>query len=500
MNTELTSVTVRYGSVTAVRDVSLSFASGEIHAVVGENGAGKSTLVNALFGLVTPQTGVLRIDGREQKWAAPAEAIRRGFGMVHQHFMLQDDMSVLENVLLCDEPIGRFGFVDFEAAREKLIVQAGQYGISLDLDAKISSLSVGERQVVEILKVLFRNAQALILDEPTSVLTPMEKDELFEILRSFRSSGKAIVLITHKLDEVMEIADRVSVMRGGHLIFSKALSDTDKNEIARGIVGGELPLKLEKERQEPGEVLLSADNIILRGQKTEKPVSFTVSRGEVVGIAGVSGNGQAELVQVLTGLSQAPSGAIRICGTAADNLDVTGRRKAGLSYIPEDRQRVGLALEATVTENANAGRERNAFARGPFLNLVAMAAFARELVERYNVRVRDVSSRASTMSGGNKQKLVVARELARSTPVVIAENPTWGVDVGAIDFIHRKLAAMRDAGHAILLVSTELDEIIALSDRVIVMFEGRIAGEVSGSQMTREKIGRLMTSEAEENA
>lgn len=500
MNTELASVTVRYGSVTAVSDVSLSFASGEIHAVVGENGAGKSTLMNALFGLVTPQTGTLSIDGEEQRWGAPGEAIRRGFGMVHQHFMLQEDMSVLENVLLCDEPVGRFGFVDFEAARKKLVAQAGQYGISLNLDAKISSLSVGERQVVEILKVLFRDAQALILDEPTSVLTPMEKDGLFEILRSFRSAGKAIVLITHKLDEVMDIADRVSVMRGGHLIFSKPLSATDKDEIARGIVGGELPSKVVKSQREPGEILLLAEGIVLPGQKTEKPVSFSVRGGEIVGIAGVSGNGQAELVRVLTGLSRASSGAVRICGTAADSMDVASRRNAGLSYIPEDRQRAGLALGATVTENANAGRERKAFAKGPFLNRAAMATFARRLVERYRVHVRDVSSRVSTMSGGNRQKLVVARELARDTPVVIAENPTWGVDVGAIDFIHRKLAAMRDAGHAILLVSTELDEVITLSDRVIVMFEGGIAGEVSGSRMTRERIGHLMTSEAGENA
>lgn len=496
MHVALSGITVRFGALTAVDDVSLTIYPGEIHAVVGENGAGKSTLMNALFGLIKPAEGAIVLDGLERHWASPQDAIRQGLGMVHQHFMLQESMTVLENIVLCSEPVGRFGFVDFEAARRRLVEGAEQHGITIGLDTEVSQLSVGQKQVVEILKVLYRNAELLILDEPTAVLTPLEKDRLFAILRSFRAGGKSIVLITHKLDEVMEIANRVSVMRGGRLIKSGPLSETSKDEIARGIIGGEVPKLRRRKMQEAGKAVLSVSNLTVtsRGQ-TVGPLTFSVRAGEIVGIAGVSGNGQAELIQALTGLKPLASGELVLAGRRIDALDVHDRRRAGMSYIPEDRQRVGLALGATVSENANAGRDnRAAFASGPFLKRAAMADFARSLIERYRIRVAGPSARASTMSGGNKQKLVVGRELARNTSLVIAENPTWGVDIGAIDFIHGELMRMRDDGHAVLLVSTELDEIIALSDRILVMYGGHIAGEVAGGEASRDRVGQLMTS------
>ncbi|MCT8997811.1 ABC transporter ATP-binding protein [Chelativorans intermedius] len=498
MRVALCGITVRFGALTAVEDVSLAIEPGEVHAVVGENGAGKTTLMNVLFGLVAPQAGAIRLDGQDRRWTSPQDAIRHGLGMVHQHFMLQESMSVLENIVLCAEPAGRFGLVDFSAARSRLRRIAEQHGISLALDRPVARLSVGERQVVEVLKMLYRQAEVLILDEPTSVLTPQEKDRLFATLRSFRTAGKAIVLITHKLDEVMELADRVSVMRAGRLVWSGRLSQTSKEEIARGIVGGALPPARQRAVRTPGEPVLAVRDLEVAGRSgAVGPLSLRVHAGEIVGIAGVAGNGQGELIQAITGLAPALSGEIALCGRPVTHLDVERRRRLGMSYIPEDRQRMGLALGATVSENANAGRDdRRAFTRGPFLDRAAMARFASGLIERFRIRVGGPSALAATMSGGNKQKLVVGRELARNTPLVIAENPTWGVDIGAIDFIHGELMRMRDEGHAVLLVSTELDEVMALSDRILVMYAGAIAGEVAGTEADRETIGRMMTSRA----
>lgn len=498
MHVALSGITVRFGAVTAVDDVSLAIEPGEIHAVVGENGAGKSTLMNALFGLVQPEAGTVTVNGEVRHWASAQDAIRAGLGMVHQHFMLQDSMSVLENIVLCSEPVGRLGFVNLAAARRHLEEHARGHGIALPLEQRVGTLSVGEKQVVEILKLLYRDARLLILDEPTSVLTPQEKDRLFAVLRSFRAEGRAIVLITHKLDEVMEIADRVSVMRAGRLISSEPLAATSKERIAREIIGGELPSTRERRKRAAGRAVLSLEALqIARRSTTVGPLSFSVHAGEIVGIAGVSGNGQAELVQALVGLKQLHSGSISLLGQYIGMLDVEARRRTGMSYIPEDRQRMGLALAASVSENANAGRDDGAaFTRGPFLNRKAMADFARGLVERFRIRVAGPSAAAATMSGGNKQKLVVGRELARNTPLIVAENPTWGVDIGAIDFIHGELMRMRDEGHAVLLISTELDEILALSDRILVMYEGKIAGEFSSEEADRDRIGGLMTSRA----
>jgi simple sugar transport system ATP-binding protein len=496
MQVDLSGITVRFGSLAAVDNVSLHFSPGEIHAVVGENGAGKSTVMNVLFGLIRPAAGTIAIDGVEMKWRNPQDAIARGLGMVHQHFMLQDSMSVLENVVLCSEPVGALGFVRFDAARARLRDIAEAYGIGVDADRRVADLSVSERQIVEILKVLYRDAALLILDEPTAVLTPQETDSLFQILRNFRASGKSIALITHKLDEVMEISDRVSVMRAGKLISSKPTPETSKDEIARGIIGGELPASLTRADRAAGEVVLAVKHLQARSAgKMAGPVSFDVRRGEIVGIAGISGNGQTQIIEALVGLRPTTGGQASLLGQSMRGLDVGARRTLGMSYIPADRQRVGLALDARVSENAAIGREgTSGFRKWLFLKRAAMAAFARDLIERYHIKVAGPGARSSSMSGGNKQKLIVGRELSRGTPLIVAENPTWGVDIGAIDFIHRELIRMRDAGHAILLVSTELDEVLALSDRILVLYEGQIAGEFAAAEAERLAIGELMTS------
>jgi ABC-type uncharacterized transport system ATPase subunit len=494
MRARLENIRVSFGSLVAVDDVSLGVAAGEIHAVVGENGAGKSTLMNVLFGLLKPEAGRILIDGDERSWSSPQEAIAAGLGMVHQHFMLQDDMTVLENILICGEPVNRFGFVNFAAARRQIKQGFSEHGIIIDLDARVGDLAVGQRQVVEILKVLYRNARIVILDEPTAVLTPQEKDRLFDILRSFAAAGKSVIIITHKLDEVMQIADRVSVMRAGRLVSSGLLSETSKERMAREIVGGDLPPLLKPALRQPGEVVLSLRSYSPSGRFPVGPVDLEVRAGEIVGIAGVSGNGQSELIQAITGLRPA-TGEITLAGKRIEALDIGARRRAGLSYIPEDRQRVGLALAANVSENANAGRDDpRAFSTGPFLSRKAMSAFARGLIEHYRIKVRGPRAAASTMSGGNKQKLVVGRELSRATPLVVAENPTWGVDIGAIDLIHRELMRMRDAGHAVLLVSTELDEILALCDRIFVIYDGMLSDEISAGEADRNRLGTLMTS------
>lgn len=496
MQVDLSGITVRFGTLAAVDNVSLRFSPGEIHAIVGENGAGKSTVMNVLFGLIRPAAGTIAIDGVEMKWRNPQEAIARGLGMVHQHFMLQDSMSVLENIVLCSEPVGALGFVRFDAARARLRDIAEAYGIGVDADRRVADLSVSERQIVEILKVLYRDAALLILDEPTAVLTPQETDSLFQILRNFRAGGKSIALITHKLDEVMEIADRVSVMRTGKLISSKPTPETSKDEIARGIIGGELPASLTRADQAAGEVVLAVKHLQARSVgNMVGPVSFDVRRGEIVGIAGISGNGQTQIIEALVGMRPTTGGQASLLGQPMRGLDVGARRTLGMSYIPADRQRVGLALDARVSENAAIGREgTSGFRKWLFLKRAAMAAFARELIERYHIKVAGPGARSSSMSGGNKQKLIVGRELSRGTPLIIAENPTWGVDIGAIDFIHRELIRMRDAGHAILLVSTELDEVLALSDRILVLYEGQIAGEFAAAEAERLAIGELMTS------
>ena len=499
MKAELHEISVKFGTFCAVNNVSLSFASGEIHALVGENGAGKSTAMSVLFGLNTDYQGNILINDQLRRWKSPADAISAGLGMVHQHFMLQETMSVLENVILCSEPVNKLGFVSFAAAAKSVQNLIDSYDLQIDQTQKVGELSVGQRQAVEILKLLYRRSEFLILDEPTAVLTPNEKEELFQSLSNFKASGKSIILITHKIDEVMMIADKVSVMRSGNLISSKLLKNTSKNEIQQNIIGGSLPKPIKRKQMHPKDISFEMQKVIIPGLATRrKPISLKVYLGEIVGIAGVSGNGQGPLVEAIVGLRNILSGNMLLSNENISDQDVSARRKIGLSYIPEDRQRVGLALDASVLENSCVSQMRNKqFSNGYFFNLQHLCKFSEQLVSEYDIRVGSVKSKVRTMSGGNKQKLVVARELEQKKQLVIAENPTWGVDIGAINKIHQELIKMRDMGHAILLVSNEIEEIMGLSDRIHVMANGQLSESLNSDQVTANKLGELMLSRNE---
>ena len=499
MKAELHEISVKFGTFCAVNNVSLSFAPGEIHALVGENGAGKSTAMSVLFGLNTDYQGNIFINDQLRRWKSPADAISAGLGMVHQHFMLQETMSVLENVILCSEPVNKLGFVSFAAAAKSVQNLIDSYDLQIDQTQKVGELSVGQRQAVEILKLLYRRSEFLILDEPTAVLTPNEKEELFQSLSNFKASGKSIILITHKIDEVMMIADKVSVMRSGNLISSKLLKNTSKNEIQQNIIGGSLPKPIKRKQMHPKDISFEMQKVIIPGLATRrKPISLKVYLGEIVGIAGVSGNGQGPLVEAIVGLRNILSGNMLLSNENISDQDVSARRKIGLSYIPEDRQRVGLALDASVLENSCVSQMRNKqFSNGYFFNLQHLCKFSEQLVSEYDIRVGSVKSKVRTMSGGNKQKLVVARELEQKKQLVIAENPTWGVDIGAINKIHQELIKMRDMGHAILLVSNEIEEIMGLSDRIHVMANGQLSESLNSDQVTANKLGELMLSRNE---
>ena len=499
MKAELHEISVKFGTFCAVNNVSLSFAPGEIHALVGENGAGKSTAMSVLFGLNTDYQGNILVNDQLRRWKSPADAISAGLGMVHQHFMLQETMSVLENVILCSEPVNKLGFVSFAAAAKSVQNLIDSYDLQIDQTQKVGELSVGQRQAVEILKLLYRRSEFLILDEPTAVLTPNEKEELFQSLSNFKASGKSIILITHKIDEVMMIADKVSVMRSGNLISSKLLKNTSKNEIQQNIIGGSLPKPIKRKQMHPKDISFEMQKVIIPGLATRrKPISLKVYLGEIVGIAGVSGNGQGPLVEAIVGLRNILSGNMLLSNENISDQDVSARRKIGLSYIPEDRQRVGLALDASVLENSCVSQMRNKqFSNGYFFNLQHLCKFSEQLVSEYDIRVGSVKSKVRTMSGGNKQKLVVARELEQKKQLVIAENPTWGVDIGAINKIHQELIKMRDMGHAILLVSNEIEEIMGLSDRIHVMANGQLSESLNSDQVTANKLGELMLSRNE---
>ena len=499
MKAELHEISVKFGTFCAVNNISLSFTPGEIHALVGENGAGKSTAMSVLFGLNTDYQGNIFINDQLRRWKSPADAISAGIGMVHQHFMLQETMSVLENVILCSEPVNKLGFVSFSAAAKSVQNLIDSYDLQIDQTQKVGELSVGQRQAVEILKLLYRRSEFLILDEPTAVLTPNEKEELFQSLSNFKASGKSIILITHKIDEVMMIADKVSVMRSGNLISSKLLKNTSKNEIQQNIIGGALPKPIKRKQMHPKDISFEMQKVIIPGLATRrKPISLKVYLGEIVGIAGVSGNGQGPLVEAIVGIRNILSGNMLLSNENISDQDVSARRKIGLSYIPEDRQSVGLALDASVLENSCVSQMRNKqFSNGYFFNLQHLCKFSEQLVSEYDIRVGSVKSKVRTMSGGNKQKLVVARELEQKKQLVIAENPTWGVDIGAINKIHQELIKMRDMGHAILLVSNEIEEIMGLSDRIHVMANGQLSESLNSDQVTANKLGELMLSRNE---
>ena len=504
MQVALRDITVRFGAVTALDGVSLDVASGRVLAVVGENGAGKSTLMNVLFGLLRPHAGSIAIAGREQVFRSPQDAIAAGIGMVHQHVMLQDRMTVLENIVLGAEPAGRFGIVDFAAARDRFERGPARYGIAVDLNARVAELAAGEKQAVGILRMLWRDASLMILDEPTAVLDPVEKDRLVAMVKTLAAAGKTIVMVTHRLDEVIATADHVAVMRGGRLVSARPAVATSRELIAREIVGGDVPRPARPAPRPPGDAVLKVRDVLLHGRRgtagTVGPLSFDVRRGEIVGIAGVTGNGQAELVEALTGLAAVRAGTIAIAGRRVETLSVRERRRAGLGHVPQDRRRRGLALAATVTDNANAGRDPRRFRNGPFLDRGAMARYARGLIDAYRITVAGPDAVAGTMSGGNQQKLVAARELTRAPAVVIAEDPASGIDIGAVDLIHRELMRLRDCGGAVLLVSSDLDEILLLCDRILVMYGGTLSAPLEAAHADRGRIGMLMTSGARDGA
>lgn len=497
----LRGITRRCGNVIANADVSLELVPGQVHAIVGENGAGKTTLMKVLFGMLQPDAGEILLDDRPVRLADPEAAMRCGLGMVHQHFMLMDALSVAENVVLGREPHHRFGAFDRDRANREVAALAERYSLPVEPAARVSELSVGAQQRVEILKALHRGARVLILDEPTAVLTPQEVDELFAVLRALQRDGVTLVLITHKLAEVKALADHVTVMRAGRVVGGGRAADLSIEQIAEWMVGRVLaPLRARSSRpagapQLEGHALeVVADS----GRPAVRDASFHVGSGEIVGIAGIEGNGQHELLEALAGLRPPRSGLIRIAGRTVSGRSAREHREAGLAHIPSDRLKRGLVPEMSLAENLVLGRQRE-FANGPWLGGPSLVARARGPLKEYDVRPPEPLTLAGQLSGGNQQKLIAARELgarsggATAVRAILAAHPTRGVDLGAIEFLHGQLLAARDAGAAILLVSSELSEILALSDRILVLFEGRIVHCTTPASTNERILGQCMT-------
>ncbi|MGW6455203.1 ABC transporter ATP-binding protein [Streptomyces sp. NPDC055078] len=484
-----------FGQVVANDGVDLSVADGTIHAVLGENGAGKSTLMAILAGLVKPDAGEIRIHGTRMAFASPSEATRAGIGMVHQSFQLFANLSVTDNVVFGAEP-GRLGAYDRKAAEKAVAELSGRYGLDVDPRASIADLPVGVRQRVEILKTLYRRSRIIILDEPTAVLTPQERDSLFVVLRELRDAGHTIILITHKLLEVMALCDNVTVLRDGRTAATSATADTSPAQIGREMTGRNIETVRNTGTSSPGRPVLTVSGLRAAvpgsGDGPAPAVSLEVGAGEIVGIAGVAGNGQDTLVETLVGLRPSTGGTIVLNGTDVTGRDVATRRACGMSYVPEDRDAVGSARQASITDNLVMGSQRAPeFATRGWLRRGRIHEHAVRLCGEFRIKTLGPSARAGGLSGGNLQKVILAREISRSNPLLIVEQPTRGVDIGAIEAIHRQLLDYRDQGHGVLLVSAELSEILALSDRVLVMFEGGIAGEVDGGADER-RIGELM--------
>ena len=488
-------ITKRFPGVIANDKVNFQLVHGEIHALLGENGAGKTTLVNCLYGMYQADKGKILINDKEVNITSTNVAIENGIGMVHQHFMLVPPFTVAENIVLGCEPT-KNGMIDKKKAIKEVANLSKRYGLNVDPEAKIQDISVGMQQRVEILKTLYRGADILILDEPTAVLTPQEVDELIDIMKSLTNEGKSIIFITHKLKEVKMIADRVTVIRRGKVIDTVKTDKASQNELAKMMVGREVLLEVDKKPAKPGDVILEVDDIYAQNDReltVLNGTSFKVKRGEILGIAGVDGNGQSELTEVLTGLREFEKGKIMLKGKELKNLTTKKLLEMGVSHIPEDRQKRGLIMDYSIFENLVLGNHyRPPYAKGINMNYKKIRDESKNLIKEFDIRTPGEEVKVKSLSGGNQQKVILAREFNRDPDILIAAQPTRGVDVGAIEFIHNRLIEQRDAGKAVLLISLELDEILSLSDRIAVIYEGKIVDILTREEATEEKLGLLM--------
>ena len=493
---EMLHITKEFPGIIANDDITLQLRRGEIHALLGENGAGKSTLMSVLFGLYQPEAGEIRKNGEVVRINNPNDATALGIGMVHQHFKLVDVFTVLENIVLGAETT-KLGFLQKKEARKKVETLSERYGLKVDLDAKVEDITVGMQQRVEILKMLYRDNEILIFDEPTAVLTPQEIDELMATMKEFAKEGKSILFISHKLNEIMSVADRVTVLRKGKYIGTVDTKDTDKQSLSNMMVGRPVQLQVEKAPAKPGEAVLEVEHLSIPSKSHKRDavhdVTFTARAGEIVCIAGIDGNGQSELVYGLAGLEKSSGGKVMLCGHDISHASIR-QRGSDMSHIPEDRHKHGLVLDFTLEQNMVLQRFREPqFQHMGFIKQGAVREYAERLIGQYDVRSgQGPVTIARSMSGGNQQKAIIARELDRDKPLIVAVQPTRGLDVGAIEYIHKQLVAERDKGRAILLVSLELDEVMSLSDRILVMYEGEIVGELDPTTTTVQELGLYM--------
>ena len=501
---EMLNITKEFPGIKANDNVTLQLKKGEIHALLGENGAGKSTLMSILFGLYQPTSGTIRKNGKEVKINNPNDANALNIGMVHQHFKLVECFSVLDNIILGIEPTKGL-FLSKKGAREKVVALSDKYGLKVDPDALISDITVGMQQRTEILKMLYRDNEILIFDEPTAVLTPQEIEELMKIMKNLAKEGKSILFITHKLNEIMETADRCTILRKGKYIGTVDIKDTTKEELSRMMVGRNVNFKVDKQPAKPTETVLKIENMTVPSKMHKnnavKNVSFNVRRGEIVCIAGIDGNGQTELVYALTGLEKMTAGKLFFDGKDITNASIRERSKDGISHIPEDRHKHGLILDYTLEQNMVLQRYWDTeFQKGGFIRQGAVRAYAKRLIEQYDVRSgQGPITVARSMSGGNQQKAIIAREIDKNPDLLVAVQPTRGLDVGAIEYIHSQLVAQRDKGKAVLLVSLELDEVMNVSDRILVMYEGEIVGQLYPDKTTVEELGLYMAGAKKDN-
>ncbi|ADO55445.1 ABC transporter ATP-binding protein [Paenibacillus polymyxa] len=496
---ELKQITKRFPGIVANDSISIKLHKGEIHALLGENGAGKSTLMNILFGLYQPDEGTIEMGGNPVQIDSPNRAIDLGIGMVHQHFKLVQPFTVTENIVLGSEP--RKGLkINYKKADAEVQRLSEQYGLQVNPNAKIEDISVGMQQRVEIIKTLYRGADILIFDEPTAVLTPQEISELLEIMKRLVAEGKSIILITHKLKEIMQIADTVTIIRRGKVIDTVKTSETTPNELAEKMVGRRVSFKVDKKLAQPGQTVLEMNKVISKnkdGIHVLNELNLQVKAGEILGIAGVDGNGQSELIEALTGLRKVDSGSIRLLGKELANQPPRKISEAGVSHIPEDRHKHGLVLDFSMSENMVLETYYQApYSKNGFLNKDAIEKQAKSLIEKFDVRTPDIHTKARSLSGGNQQKAIIAREIDKNPDLLIAAQPTRGLDVGAIEFVQKQLIAQRDQGKAVLLISFELDEIMNVSDRIAVIYEGKIVGEVLPEETNDQELGLMMAGSA----